>query len=66
MSANTLEALAPAFGVLDEIREMPCAICGETGDTLPCVKCDKLLCDNCGVDIRFCKEHPPSDYEGAT
>lgn len=53
----TIETLGPAFAALEEIREIPCAECGKTGDTLPCITCDKLVCGTCGIDIRFCKEH---------
>lgn len=52
-----LEELEPAFQALEEIREMPCALCGDTGETLPCITCDKLVCNQCGVDERWCPEH---------
>jgi len=41
------EALRSAFND-------PCAACGEVGDALPCINCDKLVCGSCGVDTRWC------------
>lgn len=43
--------------LLEDIQILPCSVCGQTGFTLPCLVCDKLLCDECSVGITFCKEH---------
>jgi hypothetical protein len=53
--------LAPILDVMEEINELPCAVCGEDGDTLPCITCDKLLCGKCGEGCRWCKGHGPLD-----
>lgn len=50
-----LRALGPAFDALQEIREEPCAFCGEYGDTLPCLVCDVLVCGECGIGVRWCR-----------
>ena len=52
---SLIEDLMPTLAVLEEIQELPCAECGGTGDTLPCIACDKLVCGQCGTGIRFCK-----------
>lgn len=49
------------LSMLNEIRELPCSVCGETGDTMPCITCDKLVCDECGTGTRWCKEHGDND-----
>jgi hypothetical protein len=51
--------LSAAFECLDEIRDLPCTVCTSTGDTYPCITCDKLICGDCGEGVRWCKEHYP-------
>lgn len=51
------------FEVMGEIRDLPCSGCGSIGDTYPCIRCDKLICGECGEGIRWCKEHAPTQQE---
>jgi hypothetical protein len=49
-----IESLAPAFDALEEFRELPCAKCGSTGDTMPCLVCDKPICPAHTKGAGFC------------
>lgn len=52
-----MDALADAVtDRLEEIADEPCVVCGEDGDTMPCVACDRLVCGECGVETRWCAE----------
>lgn len=62
--AAALADLEPLFDALAEVNEFPCVECGESGDTLPCITCNKLICERCGAGCRFCKEHCPHDEIG--
>lgn len=50
------EVMDRILAAIEEVREEPCSECGNTGDTLPCFTCHKLVCDECG-DGRYCKQH---------
>jgi hypothetical protein len=53
------EGVRKSLDALDEINERPCVVCGETGDTLPCLECDKLLCGEHMAESFWCAEHAP-------
>ncbi len=57
LTSEESEVLYAAIDTLDELRHTPCVECGETGDTMPCIVCNKMVCDDCGFDLRWCKEH---------
>jgi hypothetical protein len=44
---------------LEEFNSTPCAVCGESGNTLPCIKCGKPLCEEHAVGTTWCPEHAP-------
>lgn len=57
MSEEDEEAIEVVGAIIEAICSHlndPCADCGEVGDTLPCVHCDKLVCGDCGIDTRWC------------
>jgi hypothetical protein len=52
------EAIDELVSVLDDYRaETPCAVCGDTGYTLPCIRCDKPVCVDHSYGAGFCDEH---------
>jgi hypothetical protein len=53
---DLIEAMQPVVDLLAELEESPCVACGETGDTLPCINCDKLVCGECGSGCRWCQD----------
>lgn len=59
--SSALSDLPSILDILAEVNERPCSVCGETGDTLPCLICDVLICGECGVDVRFCRKCKPMD-----
>lgn len=43
--------------MLDGIKEQPCVVCGDKGDTMPCVTCDKLVCEDHRDGAMNCLDH---------
>lgn len=53
----SIEAIAEALtDGFEEVAEEPCFACGEGGDSLPCVACDRPICSECGIETRWCAE----------
>jgi len=53
------EFIPYVMDILEAKSDEPCSVCGEEGDTLPCLVCDKLICGECGDGTRWCNEHAP-------
>jgi hypothetical protein len=57
MNEKDSDLLGACLRILQDFAETPCVVCGDTGYTLPCLRCDKPVCPDHRDDLDYCEEH---------